>query len=268
MVMTRVLSEASPEQLIVENEFEERLNMFTSEVESANQFYYASMAIHHTYSIDQEVKKTLDEFRLVTLTMLGSLQTSLLVTFGRIFDDESKYTVHKLLQFMRKHQEMFTTEALHARKARLAKPASVEAWIDQFQSYPPSEEVFTEFGRLLRPHRKMYESKLSGIRDKWIAHRELNGFEANNLFGKTQMVEVEDALSFLLGLGLGLWQWFYNGTKPSVVQDLEGYERTHPLEPKFSMRHQKKTAEQMESFLRRLNQGNLEQTSQQIQKPP
>lgn len=260
--MTSPIAAIPLERLAIEKEFKEHLDMFTSEVESVNQFYYASMAIQHAYSVDLEIRGILDEFRLVTLTMLGSLQTSLLVTLGRIFDDESKYSIHKLIQFMREHPWMFSTDALRARKLRIAHPSPVDTWIDTIDSYPCTNEVFPELSRLVRPHRKMYESKLSHIRDKWVAHREFNGFQANQMFGQTQLEEVENALGFLLGFGLGIWQWYHNGHKPEIVQDLDNYERRHPLEPRFSMRHQKETAEQMTGLLKRLSKNSAAQSSE------
>jgi hypothetical protein len=251
--MSQPIAEGTPEMRALEIEFEDRLDMFGKEVEAANQFYYSSMAIHHTYSVDQSVKKALDGHGLVTMTVLAGLQTSMIVTLGRIFDNESNYTIHKLLTFMREHPELFTTEALRARKVRANYPKPVDSWIDRHFSHVPTLEDFNELGRLLRPHRRMYNDKLDDIRDKWFAHREVDSLKANELFAKTDLGEVEDTLGFLLGFGSAIWQWYYNGTKPVVSRDFDATERDHPLSARFSMRHQQRTAVEMEMFLKLLS---------------
>jgi hypothetical protein len=257
--MDQPVAEASPEMRALEAEFEERIEMFSKEVEAVNQFYYSSMAIHHTYSVEHSVKKTLDGLGLVTLTVLAGLQTSLVVTLGRIFDDKSKYTIHKLLKFMREHPELFSTEALRARKARWSRPAPVNSWIHTCVSHAPTLEDFNELGKMVSPHRKMYDEKIDAIRDKWFAHREVHSLQANELFAKTELGEVEDTLSFLLGFGNAIWQWYYNGSKPILVKDFDTTERNHPLASRISFKHQQRVADETERLLRYAAKGEAAQ---------
>ena len=204
------------EKTAFEREFEDRLQMFCEEVEAANQYFFAFVTWHSEYAARDEVRALFDSHSLMTKTVLSGLQASMFLAIARVFDKRSAHSINTLLKFAQDHIDLFSFDALRARKMRGAPNA--EEWIDDFMGNvsQPEDKDFKELGKRLRPYRRIYDRKLDAIRNRWFAHREVGRREANLLFANTTMEDFDATLGFLVALHEALWGCYNNG-RPLIV---------------------------------------------------
>ena len=100
-------------------EFETELELFRTEAESAIQCFYAWDATHAVAAKNKTVVRLLNEAPLFWNTALGALQTSALVALGRVFDpDQKNHNISRLLSIAHANPEIFSKDALAARKRK------------------------------------------------------------------------------------------------------------------------------------------------------
>jgi len=78
--------------------FENELEMFRIESESAIQYFYSWQAVHAIAAKDPSIVNLLNEAPLFWNTALGGLQNSAIVVLGRIFDPDTRnHSVSRVL---------------------------------------------------------------------------------------------------------------------------------------------------------------------------
>ena len=195
--------------------FKNELEILRTEVQTAIQFFYAYLTIHAVARDDRAVFLLLNRAPLFWNTNLGALQTGTFIVLGRIFDQQSKHNVDRLVKIAQCNPAIFSKAALGARK-RAADQGAV-AYIDRYLQdvYVPKPADFRHFRALVRKHRGTYEAKYRDLRHKIFAHKEVSdptGVTA--LFAKTNVRELQRTLIFLLSLYDALWSLFVNGQRP------------------------------------------------------
>ncbi len=142
-----------------------------------------------------------------------SLQETLFVVLGRIFDNSSNsHSVRKLLAATVAHPEFFSRTAFSARvAARMSAP--IPDWVNEVKEPTAAELKCLEDA--LKPYADIYDQVYKPIRNKVFAHRErMDGGRLAGLFAKTQIKEMGEILHFLSNLKDVLYKLFQNGHEP------------------------------------------------------
>jgi hypothetical protein len=196
-----------------EAQFERELEVFRTEVESAAQFFYAFLAVHAAAGARPKVLHLLRLAPLFWNTTLGGLQTASFVALGRVFDQDSTHNVDRLFRSAQDTPEMFTRAALAGRKQQAIGVAAAAAFART--AYEPVPSDFRRLRKNIKKHRGAYAERYAPLRNKLFAHKELSdGASISELFGRTNIREMQRMLTFLLSLYGALWQLFHNGQKP------------------------------------------------------
>ena len=202
-----------------EKTFSHELEVFRIEVDSAIQFFYARLSIHSFLVKNEKALRLVNETPLFWLTIAGALQTSFFISLGRIFDQETKtHNVYKLLKISQDNSDIFSKEALEARKRKESENAN--EWIDDFMKnvYVPTDSDFRRLKKLVSKYRQVYENGYQDIRHKVFAHKEKSEpDDVHKLFEKINTHEVQKMLVFLEHLYICLRELFNNGTKPVLL---------------------------------------------------
>ncbi|PVX26333.1 MAG: hypothetical protein CW716_06265 [Candidatus Bathyarchaeum sp.] len=200
-----------------ENIFVKELEVFRTESESAIQFFYSFLSIHAVAGDHKKVYRLLNTAPLFWNTTLGALQTSTFIALGRVFDQNSRHNVDRLIKIAQSNMGIFSKESLAGRKRRDSENA--DEWIDAYlrDVYVPNAEDFRRLRRHIAKRRKIYESNYRDIRHKIFAHKVISAKEEEHvLFGKTNIREMQKFLIFLRRLHEALWQLYHNGRKPTL----------------------------------------------------
>jgi hypothetical protein len=196
--------------------FEKELEIFGREADATAQFFYAYLAIHATAARNSEVANVLKKATLFWNTTLAALQTSAFIALGRVFDTDTKsHGVHRLLDLAEDNPEIFSLDALAARKQ--ANHSEEPDWLDDYlaSAYVPSAGDFQELRRRSDEQRAIYENIYKRIRNRIFAHKDIATLSIiNDLFSKTNVQEWQVMAPFLQSLHEALWQLYVNGKKP------------------------------------------------------
>ncbi|MES2583200.1 MAG: hypothetical protein V4627_10830 [Pseudomonadota bacterium] len=199
-------------------DFEDQLELFRTESQSALQFFYAWDGTHAIAAKDKAVVRLLNEAPLFWNTTLGALQASTFVALGRVFDpDTNNHSVTRLLALAHANLDIFSKDALAARKRKLSTNA--DEWLPEYlrSVYVPTNEDFRRLKRHVALRRKMYEQKYRPLRHKVFAHRGVaTRAEVGELFARVDLRELRQLLVFLGRLYETLWELYFNGHKPTL----------------------------------------------------
>lgn len=236
----------------IEKEFEDRLAMFLTEIDTVNQFFFSYMAIHGEFETIPLVTDMLRRYSLVFNTLTGSLQTSLFIAVGRIFDESAEHSLQRLRGFASRNRWIFDKDRLRIRKEALGGRG--KPWLDSFidKAIVPDKVVFRELKKAVTQHETMYREKLEPIRNKWFAHREIMPLEASYLWLRTSINEIETLMSFLTEYYRVLFRLYYDGSWGGITHDVYTYQemQAHPEEHEHYSAIQRRSAGQMQMFLR------------------
>jgi hypothetical protein len=195
--------------------FERELEIFRTEAEAGTQFFYADLAVHAVAADHKMVHELLNQTPLFWNTCLGALQTATFIALGRVFDQDSRHNLDKLLRIAQNNPQVFSRVALGRRRqgSNLEKPE----WLDEFlrEAYEPTPNDFRRIRSHIKKRRRAYESNYRDLRHKVFAHKvAADHAEVAALFGKTNIRELQRLFAFLSSLYEAHWQLFFNGRKP------------------------------------------------------
>ena len=200
-----------------EDIFANELEVFRTEADSGIQFFYSYLAVHAVAGEHKKVHRLLNKAPLFWNTALGALQTSTFIALGRVFDQNSKHNVDRLLKIAQSNMAIFSKEALAGRKRRGS--GNADEWLDEYlcDVYVPNADDFRRLRRHIAKRRKIYENNYRTIRHQIFAHKVVSEQEEMQaLFGKTNIRELQKILIFLRRLHEALWQLYHNGRKPTL----------------------------------------------------
>ena len=199
-------------------EFENELETFRKETDGVIQYFYSWHAVHVIAAKDDSILRLLNQAPLFWNTTLAGLQSSVLVTLGRIFDpNTNNHSVSRLLLIAHSNLEIFSKEALANRK-RL-ESLNADEWLPEYLDsvYVPKSKDIRNLKTHVAKRRRIYEEKYRPLRHTVFAHRgKLTQSEIEKLFANTNITELQKMLVFLSKLHEALWQLYFNGRKPSL----------------------------------------------------
>lgn len=198
-----------------EQRFLQELDLFRGECEASSQHLYAYLAIHALAKRRKQVFRTLDRSALFWNTVLGALQTSSLITLGRIFDQDTPHNVDVLLRLAQSTPTMFLKPALGRRKHNTSEPKP--EWLDKYvaQAYEPTASDFRSLRAHVKKARRIYEARYRELRRQIFAHKVAHvPDEVAPITTKANINELKRLISSLLSLYEALFELFWNGRQP------------------------------------------------------
>lgn len=195
-----------------QGEFVRQLEVFRTECEAAAQYFYGYLAIHELARRNRRVFDLLNRNALFWNTVLSGLQTSALITLGRIFDpDQRTHNVSRLMALASNNPGIFSKSAL-ASRLPLVDPTELDR-----TACEPRKRDFRLLKRQVQKHRVLYERNVRDLRRKMLAHKEVVDWnEVNALLSVTRVLEIQRILVFLISLHESLNGPFQNGLKPRL----------------------------------------------------
>lgn len=145
-----------------EKEFEQELECFRREIETGIHALFAYLSIHTTAKNRPSIQNKLNATPHFWTTVLYSLQSTQFIALGRIFDNNSPHNVYRLLKLVRENSDIFSKEALAARKH--AGSDNADEWLPKYLKTVHEPDT-TDFRRL-RQHvsrRKKRTTMRTGI---------------------------------------------------------------------------------------------------------
>lgn len=201
---------------MTEIKFERELEIFRTEEETAQQYFFSYLSVRSLAGTNSEVLKMMNTTPLFWATTHHAMLLSAFVALGRIFDQNSKHNIDTLISAASKDISAFSRIALAARKQ-----ASGLTQADAAAYVADKHELTSNDVRQLRneiaPWRRVYEDHYRDIRHKVFAHKALSTLEeVNELLAKTNVDEMRALFRFMSALYSTLWEAFHNGSQPSL----------------------------------------------------
>jgi hypothetical protein len=198
-------------------EFETELETFRKEEESAQQFFFAYLSVRTLAAGSPDVLRTMNENPLFWVTTHYSMLVAAFVALGRIFDQDSKHNIDRVMGLAARDLSIFSLDALRTRKEALQITAEEAAEYVADKHALTSDDV-----KLLRKQidvrRRAYEDRYRDIRHRVFAHKATADMtEINRMFAKTNIDEMKSLFGFLHSLHGALWEAFHNGRRPDVI---------------------------------------------------
>jgi hypothetical protein len=199
-----------------EKKFLEELNMFRNEVLLALKSLYTELAIREIADKNKNVLDALNYAPTFWNTILSALQHSTFITFGRIFDNNGRYSLNTLFKATKDNKNLFTKEAFAGRWVKSSDRNQIDHWLPEYLKslYVPTDKDFLDFGKFINKQKKTYAQIYRPIRDHF-GHRLYNKNEdVKVLFDKIQVKDLEKFCVELEAMHEALWQLFHNGRGP------------------------------------------------------
>lgn len=200
------------------NDVEALLQKYRGEVTTAIWSYFAWKSINNVAAKDPAIHAALNSNALTWNIVTHALQTTFVITLGRIFDvDRGALSVHSFLNKCQTEVEQFSKSALAMRKRRGAKDGA--PWLTDYlaDAYEPTKEDFRLLKRAVKPHQSKYEEIYRPIRNLVMAHKNLEAaVNSDVLFAKTRIGDIQDILTFLYQVEAVVTQLLFNGRKTEL----------------------------------------------------
>ena len=191
------------------------LSLITTDLEKGLQTFYIHRFINQAAVQDKAVSQMLNRRAWFWNMQMLSLQTTLFIVLGRIFD-HTAHSIKKVMTATLEHPELFSREALYAR--RLGDGPKPD-WLENFitEAHEPTIKELQSLETKLQEWTDKFDQCYRPLRNKVFAHRALKQNAAvNKLAQKTNVNELEQLLLFLYDLTTTLEDMFNNGQKPEL----------------------------------------------------
>jgi AbiU2 len=197
-----------------DTEFGRELEIFRQEEETAQQYFFAYLAIRDLAAGDKDMLRLLNSTPLFWITTHHALVLAAFVALGRVFDQHSRHNLDRVLKLATQDLSLFAKTALARRKEEDGiTRAQAEDYVSS--AYEPTAADFRLLRKEVTKRRRVYEARYRDVRDKIFAHKELsNTNDANALLAKTNIEEMKGIFAFLYALHDSLWELLFNGRRP------------------------------------------------------
>jgi hypothetical protein len=201
--------------MATETEFERELEIFRTDEENAQQYFFSYLSVRSLAAKDTGVLGVMNTTPLFWITAHHAMLLAAFVALGRIFDQNSEHNLDHLLNVASSDLSIFSKDALRLRKETVVTKQQAAAFVED------AHELTSADIRILRSQiavrRATYETRYRDIRDKVFAHNALPDVEqVHDLLVKTNVDEMKDIFGFLHALYVALDGLLLNGHKPDV----------------------------------------------------
>lgn len=215
--------------------YERYYQEYSDEVHKVLGSYFLWRMIHNRSFEEPDLLDAMNDTPLSWILIRHSLQVTLFMTLGRIFDiDGDAFSIDDLLKCCIEEKEVFSKDNLRARKMEECNGKEPD-WLEEY--IEDSDEITELSFRMLRGEvskfRRIFEHTYQPIRHKLFAHADkLQMGKRDELWQKTNIGELESILWFLNDVKDALFNAYFNGVEPSlkgVEPDIGFYERDFSL---------------------------------------
>jgi AbiU2 len=201
---------------VAETEFERELEIFRTEEETAQQYFFSYLSVRSLAATNGDVLKMINTTPLFWITAHHAMLLSTFVALGRIFDQNSRHNIDSLMSAASKELSAFSMPALAARK-RAAGLTKTEAAAYVIGKHELTAGDLRHLRKKIASWRRIYENRYSQIRHKVFAHKALSNLaEVNDLLAKTKIDEMKALFAFMSAVYSTLLEAFHNGVQPSL----------------------------------------------------
>lgn len=211
-------------------EFERELEALEKDVKLVAQYFYSYQTIHFLAAQDERLLRAMKYNALYWNTSLAALQEATFSALGRVFDkNDGSHSVFSVLECALKNKDLFTLEALRARK--MCNLHNAAEWIDGFMAnaVEPQQADWRRLEGHVNKWFAIFKGKYRPLRHKVYAHADrVSKDELDAMFVATNYRELEKMVAFLVSYHHALWDLYHNGSRPvltrlrySVVQMLK-----------------------------------------------
>ncbi|ELB2090495.1 hypothetical protein QNZ96_004506 [Vibrio parahaemolyticus] len=203
------------------NSVDDHLKEFSNEVAILTKAHFTWKYVNAIASADKQILAVLNKTPSSWNIFLHSLQTTTFISLGRIFDPNgNSFSIHRLARYCSKNINEFDRTNLKSRKmdGYLEEPVWLEEYLNG--AYYPNQGDIKRLREEISNHRIIYETKYKPIRNKVMAHKDFSKIGKNEeLFGKTNITELEGIISFCNQVKLGIQEQYWNGRKITFTND-------------------------------------------------
>jgi hypothetical protein len=187
--------------------FEHELEMFRTEEESAQQYFFGFLSLQLIPYKNPDVLRQMNETSMFWITTRYALLMSAFVVLGRIFDQDRKslHNIDKLLTAVSNDIGALSKVGLAQRRI-VQGMDSQQAAAYVTDKHDLTVEEVRDMRKAVGKWRKIYEARYRDIRHKIFAHKSLSRANADQLMAKTNIDEVKELLGFLHSLYMSLWK--------------------------------------------------------------
>jgi len=206
---------------------------FCNEVGRMLSCYLFWRMLHNRIAEDKKLLSALNRTPLSWMITRYSLNITLFIVLGRIFDmNHNAFSVDDLLKCCIDEIDLFSLDSLRERKVK-GQTGIEPKWLSEYieKAYEPNVEDFQRLRGEITKRRKIFESVYRPIRHKLIAHNDKKYLDkADELWEATNINELEEIIWFLYDLKETLFGTYQNGRKLILEgrkPDLDYYERDY-----------------------------------------
>jgi hypothetical protein len=199
--------------------FEEYFEEFRNEVHRILGAYFFWRMIHNRIEGEPDFLRAVNEAPLSWMVIRHSLQVTLFITLGRVFDlDVRSFSADDLLRSCITDLALFDKDHLRGRKICQNGGGEPE-WLDEYikKAHQPTEREFKRLRGALTLRRKVFDRMYRPIRHQLIAHadKEMIG-RGDELWKNTNIEALENIIWFLHDLKETLQDVYDNGKPPNL----------------------------------------------------
>jgi hypothetical protein len=149
-----------------EAKFDQELELYRQECESAAQFFFGYLAIHEVARRREAVWELLNRNAMFWNTASGAMQTAAIIAVGRVFDQGSPHNIDRVLKLAQDSPSIFSRTALGRRKQAGAPQAP--SWLAEYldKAYVPVTADFRRLRAHVKKRRRIYEANYRDLRHK------------------------------------------------------------------------------------------------------
>jgi AbiU2 len=192
--------------------FEEELEIFRTEEEGAQQYFFAYLGVRNLIAKRPEIYPLINKNSMFWITTQHALLLSSFIALGRIFDSASKHNVGRLMNSVERNMPAFTRVALRTRLSPNMTPAQADAYVSDAHELTVVE--VRELKKAIDVWRKIFIERYLPVRHQF-AHKKFSELsEVNELMTRTSVPEMQAMFGFLHSLYNALDQLHLNGRAP------------------------------------------------------
>ncbi|MFH2201692.1 MAG: hypothetical protein ABIJ96_01110 [Elusimicrobiota bacterium] len=197
------------------NEFEKEFQLLRDELYAATLSWHTYLTVHNEAHQDESLLSAMNQHPSFWLVTLRALQHNTILVLGRLFDNDPRArTIRAFVRACANHPEIFTQEALRARRIRndagVLKTDWFEGWIEK--AFAPDAAHLKTLETQADECLAIWRSGCNDLRNKIVAHHErLSKQVLDEIYGKTKVGDVTTLIRRLYVIEHAIQELHTNG---------------------------------------------------------
>jgi hypothetical protein len=192
-------------------DFVRELEIFRTEQEVAQQYFFGYLAIRKKAEEDRELLGVVNLYPWFWVTVDHSLLLGTFMALGRIFDRSTQHNIGTLMSAVSAELSEFSRAALKARHIHSGLSVQ-DAAKHVSRAHELTAKNVKELEEKVEVWRGVYDNNYREIRNKVFAHKVISTTDKiDALFEKTTATQLKALLHFLNCVYLTLWEAYSNG---------------------------------------------------------